>query len=156
MRYACDALSEPSSSRFQGDIFVQKGREAVAVATAIKEARSARQVARDSRGVCEWASLEFLVFQDEEGGYHWVIVGGSGESLAQSGSFESYDQAARAGRYARDGAESARFERRAAEDRVVDVRDRREAAGRDLDVGRWLDEGGSFRFEAAAKWLAVR
>jgi uncharacterized protein YegP (UPF0339 family) len=99
--------------------------------------------------VFESASLEFLVFQDDGGGYHWVIVGGGGESLAQSGSFESYDEAAHAGRNARDGAESARFERRATDDRVVDVRDRREAAaGDDSDVGRWLDEGGSFRCEA--------
>jgi hypothetical protein len=46
----------------------------------------------------------------------------------------------------RDGAESARFERRAAEDCVVDVPDRHEAAVCDEpDVGRWLDEGGSFR-----------
>ena len=53
---------------------------------------------------------------------------------------------AQVGRYVRDGAESARFERRAAEDRVVNVPDRREAAVCDeLDVGRWLDEGGSFR-----------
>ena len=116
------------------------------MATPTKESRGASQLARDGRGASESASLEFFVFEDTGGGYHWAIVRGSGESLAQSGSFGSYEEAAQVGRYVRDGAESARFERRAAEDRVVNVPDRREAAVCDeLDVGRWLDEGGSFR-----------
>ena len=102
-------------------------------------------VVRDVRLGSESASLEFLVFEDNGGGYHWAIVGGSDECLAQSGSFGSYEEAAHAGRYVRDGAEAARFERRAAEDRMVDVPDRRQAAvSDDLDVGRWLDEGGGF------------
>ena len=116
------------------------------MATPTREARAASQLARDGRGVSESASLEVFVFEDNGGGYHWGIVGGSGRSLAQSGSFGSYEEAAHAGLCVRDGAESARFERRAAEDRVVYVTDRREAAvSDDLDVGRWLDEGGSFR-----------
>jgi hypothetical protein len=83
------------------------------MATTTKNVDAARPVARDARGVSESASLEFLVFEDNGGGYHWAIVGGSDECLAQSGSFGSYEEAAHAGRYARDGAESARFERRA-------------------------------------------
>jgi len=115
------------------------------MATTTKKVDAARPVARDARGVSESASLEFFVFEDNGGGYHWAIVGGSGKSLAQSGSFGSYEEAAHAGRYVRDGAEAARFERRAAEDRMVDVPDRRQAAvSDDLDVGRWLDEGGGF------------
>jgi hypothetical protein len=86
------------------------------MATTRKKLEAARPVARDARVAS--VSLEFLVFEDNGGGYHWAIVGGSGESLAQSGSFGSYEEAAHAGRYARDGAEWARFERRAAEDRV--------------------------------------
>jgi hypothetical protein len=114
------------------------------MATPTMEGRAASQLARDERGAS--ASLEFFVFEDNGGGYHWAIVGGSGESLAQSGTFGSYAEAAHAGCYVRDGAESARFERRAAEDRVVGVPDRREAAvSDDLDIARWLDEGGSFR-----------
>ena len=77
----------------------------------------------------ESASLELFVFNDNGGGYHWAIVGGSGESLAHSGSFGSYEDASHAGHYARDGAEWARFQGRAAEDRVVDVPDRREDRG---------------------------
>ena len=115
------------------------------MATPTKEAPAASQLARDGCGVSESASLEVFVFEDNGGGYHWAIVDGSGKSLARSGSFESYEEAAHAGSYVRDGAESARFERRAAK-RAVDVPDRREAAASDdLDVGRWLDEGGSFR-----------
>ena len=82
------------------------------MATATKKARAARQVAGGAGAVSESASLEFLVFEDNGGGYHWAIVGGSDECLAQSGSFGSYEEAAHAGRYARDGAESAQFERR--------------------------------------------
>ena len=116
------------------------------MATPTMDGRAATQLAHDGRGVSESASLEFLVFEDNGGDFHWAIVGGSDASLAQSGSFGSYEEAAQVGRYVRDGAESARFERRAAEDRVVNVPDRREAAVCDeLDVGRWLDEGGSFR-----------
>ena len=116
------------------------------MATPTKEAPAASQLARDGCGVSESASLEVFVFEDNGGGYHWAIVSGSGKSLARSGSFGSYEEAAHAGSYVRDGAESARFERRAAEGRVVDVPGRREAAvSDDLDVGRWLDEGGSFR-----------
>jgi hypothetical protein len=110
---------------------------------------------RDARIGSESAPLEFLVFEDNGGGYHWAIVGGTGESLAQSGSFGSYEEAAHAGRYARDGAEWARFDCRAAEDRVVDVRARR-AARDDLDAERWLDEGGSFSSEAVTAWQAAR
>jgi hypothetical protein len=115
------------------------------MATPTRGGRAARQLAHDGRGVSESASLEFLVFEDDGGDFHWAIVGGSGASLAQSGSFGSYEEAAHAGRYVREGAEAARFERRAAEDRVVDVPDRREApVSDDLDVERWLDEGGGF------------
>jgi uncharacterized protein YegP (UPF0339 family) len=116
------------------------------MATRTEEGCAARQLTRHARCVSESASLEFFVFSDNGGGYHWAIVDESGQNLAQSESFASYEEAAHAGRSVRDGAESARFERRAAEDRVVGVPDRREAAvGDDLDVGHWLDECGSFR-----------
>jgi len=110
----------------------------------------------DARIGSESAPLEFLVFEDNGGAYHWAIVGGSGESLAQSGSFGSYEEAAHAGRCARDGAEWARFHCRAAEDRVADVRARRAAARDNLDAERWLDEGGSFSSKAVAAWRAAR
>jgi uncharacterized protein YegP (UPF0339 family) len=122
------------------------------MATATKKVRAARPIGRRARDVSKSASLEFLVFEDNGGSYHWAIFSAGGESLAQSGSFASYDEAAHAGGYVRDGAESARFERRAAGNRPVDLLARREAVAReDSDAGRWLDEGGSFRGEAVAK-----
>ena len=111
------------------------------MATPTKEAPAASQLPRDGCGVSESASLEVFVFEDNGGGYHWAIVGGGGKGLARSASFASYEEAAHAGSYVRDGAESARFERRAAKDRDPCV----PATSDDLDVGRWLDEGGSFR-----------
>jgi len=124
------------------------------MATTTKKLEAARPVVRDARVAS--VSLEFLVFEDNGGGYHWAIVGGSGESLAQSGSFGSYEEAAHAGRCARDGAEWARFDCRAAEDRVADVRARCAAARDNLDAERWLDEGGSFSSKAVAAWRAAR
>ena len=121
------------------------------MATATKKVHAARPVARGAGDVSESASLEFLVHQANGGDYHWAIVAAGGESLAQSGSFASYDEAERAGRYVRDGAEFARFKRRASGDRPVDLSARRDAARDALDAGRWLDEGGSFRGEAVAQ-----
>ena len=121
------------------------------MATATKRALAAKQVARGARRVSESASLEFLVFADNGGDYHWAIVGDGGDSLAQSGSFASYDEAERAGRYVRDGAESARFERRATGNSTVDLVAGADAARDALDAHRWLDEGGSFRGEGVGK-----
>jgi uncharacterized protein YegP (UPF0339 family) len=73
------------------------------MATATTKVHAARPVAR-ARDVSEAASLEFLVHQDNGGDYHWEIVGGSGESLAQSGSFASRDDAERAARCVYDSA----------------------------------------------------
>ncbi len=87
------------------------------MATATKKPHTARSVTRGARDVSEPASLEFLVYRDNGGDYHWEIVGGSGERLAQSPIFASHDDAERAARHAYDGAGSARFEPHAAEQR---------------------------------------
>jgi uncharacterized protein YegP (UPF0339 family) len=89
------------------------------MATATKKVRAARSVARGGGDVSESASLEFLVHQDNGGDYHWEIVGDSGESLAQSGSFASHDDAERAARCVQVGAGSARFEPHVAEERQL-------------------------------------
>ena len=128
------------------------------MATATKKARAARQVACGAGGVSESAVMEFLIFGDNGGGYHWTIVGGSSEPLVQSGSFASYDDAEHAARVVRKGAGSARFEHRAAGDRPVELVALREAAVacETLDAERWLDDGGGLRSEAVAKWPAGR
>jgi uncharacterized protein YegP (UPF0339 family) len=79
------------------------------MATATKKVHTARPVTRSARDVSE-SPLEFLVYGDNSGNYRWEIVGGSGDRLAQSGTYASHDDAERAARYAYDGAGSARFE----------------------------------------------
>jgi uncharacterized protein YegP (UPF0339 family) len=129
------------------------------MATAAKKTRAARQVARRAIAVSESAGITFLVYEDNAGDYRWMILGSRGdESLAQSGTFATYEDAAHAARVVRDGAGSARFEPRAASDRPVDLVARRKAAvaGDDSDAERWLDEGGSFSSEAVTQWPAGR
>jgi uncharacterized protein YegP (UPF0339 family) len=65
------------------------------------------------------APLEFLVYPDNSGDYHWEIVGERGESLAGCGSFASRDDAEAAARRVHDGAGSARFEPRVAGERKI-------------------------------------
>ena len=89
------------------------------MATATKRVQAARPVARSRRDVSESTSLEFLVYQDNGGDYHWEIVGEGGETLAQSRSFASHDDAERAARCVHDGAGSARFKTRVGENREL-------------------------------------
>jgi uncharacterized protein YegP (UPF0339 family) len=89
------------------------------MATATKKVHAAEPVARGGGEVCESASLEFLVHRDNGGDYHWEIVGVRGESLAQSASFASHEDAERAARRVHDGAGSARFEPHVAEERQL-------------------------------------
>jgi uncharacterized protein YegP (UPF0339 family) len=54
--------------------------------------------------------MGFLIFEDNSGGYHWTIVAGTGDTLVQSNSFASYEEAKQAARVVHDGAASAPFE----------------------------------------------
>jgi uncharacterized protein YegP (UPF0339 family) len=129
------------------------------MATAKKQARATtRHFGRSATAASQSAAIEFVVIEDNSGDYHWTILDSGGESVAQSKRFASYDDAEQAARVVRDGAGWARFERRAATDRPVDLVARREAtaARDDSDAERWLDEGGSFGSEAVAKWPAGR
>jgi len=89
------------------------------MATATKKGHAARPAPRSRRDVSESTSLDFLVYRDNGGGYHWEIVGEGGESLAQCGNFASYDDAERAAWRVHDGAGSARFEPRGGEARQL-------------------------------------
>jgi len=95
--------------------------------------------------------MEFLIFEDNGGAYHWRIVAGDGAILAQSGSFASYDDAEQAAHRVRDGAVSARFDRRTGDVIPVDLAARRDRPRNDLNAERWLDEGGRFTREAVAR-----
>ena len=113
------------------------------MATAIKKSRAGR-LPRRAPEVRVPASMEFLIFEDNGGDYHWTIVAGGGATLARSGSFGSYEDAERAAQRVRDGA------------RPVDLIARRDATSDAADAERWLDEGGSVSSEAVAKWPAPR
>ena len=120
--------------------------------TAPKKSRAARQLARPARKGRVPEPMEFLIFEDNAGAYHWRIVAGDGATVAQSGSFAAYDDAVHAARRVRDGAASARFDRRGGEAGPVDLGARHDRPGDELDAERWLDEGGSFSSEAVARW----
>jgi uncharacterized protein YegP (UPF0339 family) len=55
-------------------------------------------------------AMKFVIFEDNSGGYHWTIVARSGETLVESSSFASYEEARQAARVVHAGAASARFE----------------------------------------------
>ena len=104
---------------------------------------------RRAREVRAPESMEFLIFEDNGGDYHWTIVAADGATLARSGSFASYDDAERAAQHVRDGAASARFERRVTGAPPVDLTARRDAT-RDAatpSVG-WMRAAAS----AARRW----
>ncbi len=131
------------------------------MATATKKSRAAGRLTRRAREVrapasMKFPSMEFVIFEDNGGDYHWTIVARDDASLARSGAFASYEDAERAAQHVRDGVASALFERRGDGARVVDLAARRDAARDAADAERWLDEGGSFSSEAVAKWPAQR
>ena len=80
------------------------------MATATNKAHAAKSVARSRNGASKPPSLDFLVYADNAGGFHWEIVAGSGESLAQSPSFASRDDAERAAHTVSRGVRAARSE----------------------------------------------
>lgn len=77
---------------------------------------------RPDERVPETASISFLVFQNNDGEYRWSLLNESGESVAQSAAFRTYDAARAAAEVVRDTAGSARFERRPPEAPPVDRR----------------------------------
>jgi uncharacterized protein YegP (UPF0339 family) len=103
---------------------VRRAERRLAMATATRKPHAGRQVAAKqvasvAVGLSESGSMEFLVFRDNGGDYHWAIVTGDGEPLAQSGNFASHKDAERAARYVYEGAGVARFDAVAAEERPL-------------------------------------
>jgi uncharacterized protein YegP (UPF0339 family) len=124
------------------------------MATANKKSGASRRLARPPARVNGPAPMEFLIFEDNGGSYHWRILAGDGSTLGQSGGFASHDAAEQAAQQICSGAASARFRRRESETGSVDLAARRAASDDDSDAERWLDEGGSFSSEAVAEWPA--
>jgi uncharacterized protein YegP (UPF0339 family) len=145
------ALSELLALLASRAISRQKGREAVAMGTAPKKSRAARELARCPADANVPAPVEFVIFEDNGGYYYWRLRAGDGAILAQSGGFGSSDDAEQAAQLVRGGAVSARFAFRADESLPVDLGARRDASSEDSDAERWLDEGGSFSREPVTK-----
>ena len=97
------------------------------------------------------ASMAFLIYEDNGGGYRWTIVADGGETLVRSASFSSYEDARQAAGIVHRGASRAAFEQGSGNPRLVDLPARRNAARDRSDAERWLDEGGSFSSEAVAR-----
>lgn len=79
------------------------------MATATKKVRRATHVALRATDLSKAAMIEFLVYEDNRGEHRWEILGGRGESLAQSVSYATREDAERAARAVQDMAGSARF-----------------------------------------------
>jgi uncharacterized protein YegP (UPF0339 family) len=90
------------------------------MATATKRSRSAGRRPHRAPEVRLAKPMEFEIFEDNGGSYHWRIVGGEGVTLAGSGGFGSYDDAEQAAQHVRDGVASALFERRGVGPRAAD------------------------------------
>src|SRR5579871_4602552 len=80
-------------------------------ATQVKQPVSAMRKARvATTSTPEPASLTFLIYEDNVGGYHWRIVADGGETLVRSASFGSYEDAEQAAGIVHRGASRATFE----------------------------------------------
>jgi uncharacterized protein YegP (UPF0339 family) len=126
------------------------------MATANKKSRASRELARPPGRVHGPAPMEFVVFEDNRGSYHWKILAGDGSTLGQSGDFNSHAAAEQAAQQICNGAASARVQRHESATGSVDLGARRGASDDDSDAERWLDEGGSSSSEAVASWPAPR
>lgn len=51
------------------------------MATATKRSRASKQLAERPAHVHAGAAMEFLIFEDNSGSYHWMILAGDGSHL---------------------------------------------------------------------------
>lgn len=110
------------------------------MATATEESRAAGQRRPRARAGRAPESMQFVMFEDNGGAFHWRLVAGDGAALALSGNFASYDDALHAARHVRDGAASAGLD--AGELSPEDLGPRRGEPSENRDAERWVDEGG--------------
>jgi peptidoglycan hydrolase-like protein with peptidoglycan-binding domain len=105
----------------------------------------------------EPASVAFLLYEDNSGGYYWTIVGDDGEVLARSARFASYEEANVAADIVYRGVASASFEDRSKASPPADL-PASPTAGDRVEAEHWLDEGGGVSREdmtrgaKAARW----
>ncbi|MHB8490928.1 MAG: YegP family protein [Solirubrobacteraceae bacterium] len=79
------------------------------MATASKKVHTAPHDARAAQDGSKQAPMNFLVYEDNGGEYHWSIVSGDGATLSQSEGFASYADADREAHRIHQGIGSARF-----------------------------------------------
>ena len=91
------------------------------MATATKQGRAPTGASRGAKGASKSASMEFLIVEDNGGKYQWTLLDREGNSLARSPRFVSHEQAEDAARVVLAGAGSARLDRRAATESLVDI-----------------------------------
>jgi uncharacterized protein YegP (UPF0339 family) len=78
------------------------------MATAPQKPGTPERFAPGARDTGAAEPLEFVIFEDNRGDYHWRIDAGDGATLAQSNSYASYEDAGREMQRVRVGAASAR------------------------------------------------
>jgi uncharacterized protein YegP (UPF0339 family) len=82
------------------------------MATAAAKARANKGANGGAVVASESESMEFLIFEDNGGNYHWTLRDRDGNSLARSPSFASYQDAESAARVVLADAGSARLDPR--------------------------------------------
>ena len=85
------------------------------MATASKKRHASPSRDHAGRIAPDRASLAFVISQDNDGGYLWEIVDGTGRAIAHSGGFASRDEAEHEAHYVHDSARLAHFAPRKAE-----------------------------------------
>ena len=108
---------------------------------------SAMKNERATRARSEQASMNLLISEDNGGDYCWTLVAASGERLAQSMHFASYQETTRAARIARAGAASAPIEDHAADIRTADPAARRKSRS---NATTWTPNAGWTKAGATA------
>ena len=124
------------------------------MATATEKPRASKQLAGRPVRVHARPPMEFLIFEDNSGSYHWTILAGDGSALGGSGGYASYDDAERAAQQIRDGAASARLARRGSGAGPVDLGAKDDATDDNANAGHRSEEGRTSNGEAVAQWPA--
>jgi uncharacterized protein YegP (UPF0339 family) len=83
-----------------------RSRQVTQTVSAMRKARAAPSA------LPKPAAMEFFIYEDNGGGYHWTIVAAGGETLVRSARLGSYEDAEQAARVVHRGASRASVERR--------------------------------------------
>jgi uncharacterized protein YegP (UPF0339 family) len=124
------------------------------MATATKKSRTSKQLAERPAHRPARPAMEFLIFEDNSGSYHWTILADNGSPLGGSRDYASYGDAERAAQQIRDGAASARLEPCGSGTGPVDLGAKHDATDEKANAGHRWHEGPSSNGKAVAQWPA--